>query len=230
MSNLANFVWSIADQLRGVYKPKKYGNVILPLTILRRMECVLEPHRELISGLAETTPPDVLELVVRDQTGLTFYNTSPHSLARILEEPENLRNNLRSYLEGFLGNVVNPDWAEPAEQTWARCPALQTQRRRWRDRAYRHRLAGTPTRPYAPERSTPGSPPRTRTATTTRPAPPAATWTTSLTRYSPSPSAHEPSSRLHGRSRRARPISVVARTSTPPSPLRSPSTDVIPDR
>ncbi|WP_447925130.1 type I restriction-modification system subunit M [Georgenia muralis] len=104
-NNLANFVWSIADQLRGVYKPNKYGDVILPMTILRRMECVLEPHRKLIARLAATTPADVLELLVRDQTGLTFYNTSPYSLARILEEPENLRGNLKAYLDGFSGNV-----------------------------------------------------------------------------------------------------------------------------
>lgn len=104
-NNLANFVWSIADQLRGVYKPNKYGDVILPMTILRRMECVLEPHRDFIARLADTAPPDVLELLVREETGLTFYNTSPYSLAKILEEPENLRGNLKAYLDGFSGNV-----------------------------------------------------------------------------------------------------------------------------
>lgn len=104
-NNLANFVWTIADQLRGVYKPNKYGDVILPMTILRRMECVLEPHRDLIASLADTTPPDVLEVLVRKEAGLTFYNTSPYSLARILEEPENLRGNLKAYLDGFSGNV-----------------------------------------------------------------------------------------------------------------------------
>ncbi|MDT5185264.1 MAG: type restriction enzyme protein [Mycobacterium sp.] len=45
LSNLGNFVWSIADQLRGVYKPHQYGNVILPMTILRRLDCILEPTR-----------------------------------------------------------------------------------------------------------------------------------------------------------------------------------------
>ena len=72
MTQLANFVWSIADQLRGVYKPNKYGDVILPMTILRRMECVLAPHRELITSLAATAPPDMLELLVREETGLTL--------------------------------------------------------------------------------------------------------------------------------------------------------------
>ncbi|QDO89931.1 N-6 DNA methylase [Ornithinimicrobium ciconiae] len=107
MSQLANFVWGIADQLRGVYKPNSYGDVILPMTILRRMECVMEPHRATITQLAKVGRPDTLELLVRDQTGLTFYNTSPYSLATILEEPENLAGNLNAYLDGFSGNVAD---------------------------------------------------------------------------------------------------------------------------
>ncbi|MGO1563074.1 MAG: type I restriction-modification system subunit M N-terminal domain-containing protein, partial [Actinomycetaceae bacterium] len=94
MSQLASFVWSIADQLRGVYKPNKYGDVVLPMTILRRMECVLEPHREQIAGLARSVDGEALKFLVEDRTGLTFYNTSPYTLATILEEPENLRANL----------------------------------------------------------------------------------------------------------------------------------------
>jgi type I restriction enzyme M protein len=52
VSTLGNFVWSIADQLRGVYKPHQYGNVILPMTILRRLDCILEPHRDVVRDLA----------------------------------------------------------------------------------------------------------------------------------------------------------------------------------
>ncbi|QFG69241.1 N-6 DNA methylase [Ornithinimicrobium pratense] len=107
MSQLANFVWSIADQLRGVYKPNQYGNVVLPMTILRRMECVLAPHRDTIQKLAGMAQGETLELLVRDRTGLSFYNTSPYTLAKILEEPENLRNNLRAYLDAFSGNVAD---------------------------------------------------------------------------------------------------------------------------
>ena len=53
MSNLGNFVWSIADQLRGVYKPHQYGGVILPFTILRRLDCILEPTRDEVRALAK---------------------------------------------------------------------------------------------------------------------------------------------------------------------------------
>ena len=60
MSQLGNFVWGIADQIRGVYKPAQYGSVILPFTVLRRMECVMNGHREQIRELAATTPPATL--------------------------------------------------------------------------------------------------------------------------------------------------------------------------
>ena len=52
MSALSSFVWGIADVLRGPYKPNQYGNVILPFTILRRLECVMAPHREVMRTLA----------------------------------------------------------------------------------------------------------------------------------------------------------------------------------
>ena len=52
-SKLGNFVWGIADQLRGVYKPHQYGGVILPFTILRRLDCFLEPTRDEVRVLAE---------------------------------------------------------------------------------------------------------------------------------------------------------------------------------
>lgn len=58
MSTLGSFIWSIADQLRGPYRPNQYGNVILPLTILRRLDCILAPDRETVRDLAasSTTP------------------------------------------------------------------------------------------------------------------------------------------------------------------------------
>ncbi|MCD2130079.1 type I restriction-modification system subunit M N-terminal domain-containing protein [Rhodococcus ruber] len=61
VSTLGSFIWSIADQLRGPYRPNQYGNVILPLTILRRLDCILEPDRETVRALAAKpgcTDPD----------------------------------------------------------------------------------------------------------------------------------------------------------------------------
>lgn len=100
--NLSNFVWGIADQLRGVFKPNQYGTLVLPLTILRRLEAVMAPHRELFQELAAKGHPDfVLANLVESRTGLTFYNLSPFTVDRILQEPDLLRTNLLAYVDGF---------------------------------------------------------------------------------------------------------------------------------
>lgn len=106
MSNLGNFVWGIADQLRGVYRPSQYGNVILPMTILRRLDCVLEPTRDQVRALAEAeTRPEILDVKVRRQFGLNFYNTSDYDLARLKKDPDGLRNNLIDYISKFSANI-----------------------------------------------------------------------------------------------------------------------------
>jgi type I restriction enzyme M protein len=106
MSNLGNFVWGIADQLRGVYRPSQYGNVVLPMTILRRLDCILEPTRADVRALAETeTRPEILDVKVRKQFGLHFYNTSEYDLARLKKEPDGIRNNLIDYISKFSANV-----------------------------------------------------------------------------------------------------------------------------
>jgi type I restriction enzyme M protein len=70
VSSLGNFVWSIADQLRGVYKPHQYGDVILPMTILRRLDCVLAPTRDKVCQLVKAEPREELrDLKVKRSTG-----------------------------------------------------------------------------------------------------------------------------------------------------------------
>ncbi|MEV0158302.1 class I SAM-dependent DNA methyltransferase [Micromonospora sp. NPDC050686] len=106
MSNLGNFVWSIADQLRGVYKPHQYGNVILPMTILRRLDCLMEPTRDQVRALASANPnPNVLAVRVRQQLGLGFYNTSDYDLKKLLSDPDGLKENLVDYLSRFSANI-----------------------------------------------------------------------------------------------------------------------------
>lgn len=94
MSNLGGFVWSIADQLRGVYKPHQYGGVILPFTILRRLDCILEPTRDEVRALAKKYDDGALDVQVRQKTGFRFYNTSEYDFAQLLAEPDQLRANL----------------------------------------------------------------------------------------------------------------------------------------
>lgn len=105
MSKLGNFVWGIADQLRGVYKPHQYGGVILPFTMLRRLDCVLGPTREEVRTLATKYTGGALDVQVKRNTGLGFYNTSAFDFARLLEDPEGLRANLMDYITCFSANI-----------------------------------------------------------------------------------------------------------------------------
>lgn len=106
MSSLGNFVWSIADQLRGVYRPAKYGDVILPMTILRRLDCILEATREEVREIAATEDrPEVLAIKVRAKTGLNFYNTSDYDMRKLLDDPDGLRANLIDYISRFSANI-----------------------------------------------------------------------------------------------------------------------------
>ena len=105
MSKLGNFVWGIADQLRGVYKPHQYGGVILPFTILRRLDCILEPTRDEVRALAEKYSGGALDVQVKRKTGLALHNTSPFDFKLLLEDPEGLRANLMDYITSFSSNI-----------------------------------------------------------------------------------------------------------------------------
>ena len=101
--NLSSFLWSVADLLRGDYKQSEYGKVILPFTVLRRLDCVLE-----------ATKADVLaEKEVREKAGLNpepfllrkagqlFYNTSPLDLKKLMGDQDHIGENLRAYMQAF---------------------------------------------------------------------------------------------------------------------------------
>ena len=70
---LSSFIWNVADLLRGPYKPHEYGRVILPMTVLRRLDCVLEPTKQKVLQAAKKTK---LEPVLAAAAGRGFYNTS----------------------------------------------------------------------------------------------------------------------------------------------------------
>ncbi|MCB0878201.1 MAG: SAM-dependent DNA methyltransferase, partial [Thermoleophilia bacterium] len=106
MSKMANFIWSIADQLRGAYKPHQYGDVILPMTILRRLDAVMADHRDDMRKLAaKQTNPDLLARQVKKKTGLPFHNTSPFDFQRLIADADGLRENLIEYITGFSPNI-----------------------------------------------------------------------------------------------------------------------------
>jgi type I restriction enzyme M protein len=108
VSQLGTFVWSIADQLRGVYKPHQYGDVVLPMTILRRLDCVLQDSKaDLLLRAATVADPDQLDFTVRKEFGLPFYNTSVFDMRKLLDDPDNLAANLIDYISHFSANVAD---------------------------------------------------------------------------------------------------------------------------
>jgi type I restriction enzyme M protein len=101
IKNHAAFIWSVADLLRGDYKQSEYGKVVLPLTVIRRLDCVLEPTKKQVLA-AHARFGDRPEILQAAAGGLSFYNTSPLlTLEQVLEDPGNLADQLRAYLAGF---------------------------------------------------------------------------------------------------------------------------------
>ncbi|MFJ4727263.1 N-6 DNA methylase [Streptomyces diastaticus] len=107
-TELANHAWSVADLLRGDYKQSDYGKVILPFTVLRRLECVLEPTRDVVA--AEAAKYKELEgfnadSFLRKASGHSFYNTSTLTLKKIAADQHTAADNLRIYMAAFSQNA-----------------------------------------------------------------------------------------------------------------------------
>ena len=101
--NHAAFIWSVADLLRGDYKQSEYGRVILPFVVLRRLDCVLEPTKEAVVQRASALAGRVANVdpLLRQVTGEQFYNTSPLTMHRVLDDPNNVADNLLAYTRAF---------------------------------------------------------------------------------------------------------------------------------
>jgi type I restriction enzyme M protein len=100
IKNHAAFIWSVADLLRGDYKQSEYGKVILPLTVIRWLDCVLEPTKSKV--LAVHKQYGDRDAILRAAAGdLAFYNTSPLTLQRVVADPTTIADQLRAYLAGF---------------------------------------------------------------------------------------------------------------------------------
>jgi type I restriction enzyme M protein len=103
---LTGFVWSVADLLRGDYKQADYGKVILPLTVLRRLDCVLEPTKARVLERAaqmQGAAPALREEALKRVAGQPFYNTSRFDFERLKGAPNDVAANLRNYINGFSG-------------------------------------------------------------------------------------------------------------------------------
>ena len=104
-NNLVAYIWSLADLMRGDFKQSQYGRVILPFTLLRRLECVLEESKEVVLAeydkvLKMNLPEEAQEkLLLRATNGLSFFNTSKMDLSKLGES--GIKDNLESYIQGF---------------------------------------------------------------------------------------------------------------------------------
>lgn len=102
------FIWSVADEiLRDDFKRSKYPDVILPFTVLRRVDCVLEPTKDKVLEQYESLKDrlDKLEGRLTRVSGHFFFNVSPFTFSRLLEDPQNVGKNLRAYVNGFSDDM-----------------------------------------------------------------------------------------------------------------------------
>ena len=103
-----SFIWSVADLLRGPYKPAQYGRVVLPLTVLRRLDCVLEPTKDKVLAKLKTLKGGKvknLEPLLNRAAGHSFHNTSRLDFEKLKGEPDKIAANLLSYIKGFSANA-----------------------------------------------------------------------------------------------------------------------------
>jgi type I restriction enzyme M protein len=111
MSNhneISSFIWRVCDdELRGLFHPYQYGEVILPFVVLRRLDCLLEEKKDEVVELHNELKDQIDDLspIIRKRTGLSFYNTSRFDLKRLKSDPNGLKMNFPNYLNGFSENV-----------------------------------------------------------------------------------------------------------------------------
>jgi type I restriction enzyme M protein len=101
--NLSSFIWSVADLLRGDFKQSEYGKIILPFTVLRRLDCVLESTKDQVleeKTKREKSGVNVDPFLLR-KSGQLFYNTSPLDLKKLMGDQDHIGENLRSYVQAF---------------------------------------------------------------------------------------------------------------------------------
>lgn len=106
ISEKAALIWAIADKLTGVYKPHEYGEVILPMTVIRRFDAILSDTKTAVVDKYESVKAlPMRDVLLRKASGHAFYNTSKYDFEKLLDDPDNMEANFRDYLNGFSENV-----------------------------------------------------------------------------------------------------------------------------
>lgn len=107
VSEKASLIWSIADKLVGVYKPHEYGDVILPLTVLKRFDSVLSDKKDKVLEMAKKYPETFAkrDFILKETANQKFYNTSKYDFKRLLDDPDNIEENYYNYINGYSDEV-----------------------------------------------------------------------------------------------------------------------------
>ena len=106
-SQIVSFIWGVADLIRDTFKRGKYQDVILPLTVLRRLDCVLAPTKTKVLGIQAKYKGKIenLDPQLRRASGFAFYNTSQYNFEKLLADAPHIPQNLRNYIAGFSANM-----------------------------------------------------------------------------------------------------------------------------
>lgn len=107
VSEKASLIWSIAEKLVGVYKPHEYGDVILPLTVLKRFDSVLSDTKDKVLEMAKKYPETFAkrDFILKETAGQKFYNTSKYDFRKLLDDPDNIEENFYNYINGYSDEV-----------------------------------------------------------------------------------------------------------------------------
>jgi type I restriction enzyme M protein len=107
-SEMVSFIWSVADLLRGPYKPHQYGRVILPMTVLRRLDCVLEPTKQKVlekHAAIKGQPEEIVERILNRTAKQSFHNKSKLDFQKLKGDPDKVAANLGNYIKNFSSNI-----------------------------------------------------------------------------------------------------------------------------
>lgn len=105
----ANLIWSVADKLTGIYKPHEYGDVILPLTVLKRFDSVLSDTKSKVLEASKNFPETFAQrdFILKETSGQNFYNTSEYDFKKLLDDPANIEINFYNYINGYSKEVID---------------------------------------------------------------------------------------------------------------------------
>ena len=107
-SEKVSFIWSVADLLRGPYRPNQYKDVMLPMTVLRRLDCVLEPTKDKVHAKLKSLEGGKvkkLDPLLFRVTGVPFFNRSRYTFEKLKGDPNHIAANLTNYIKGFSGRA-----------------------------------------------------------------------------------------------------------------------------